>query len=138
MDTFGLRIISSDGIFYEGRCRKLVIPASDGEMGILPNHENMVIALSIGIGKLEIQEGKWQEVAFGQGFAEVVKNRVTLIVDTAEKPEDIDVRLAREQKEQAQEQLRQKQSIQEYYHTQASLARAMNRLKLSQSSSRKL
>ena len=49
-----------------------------------------------------------------------------------EKPEDIDVRRAREQKERAEEQLRQKQSIQQYYHTQASLARAMNRLRLSQ------
>ena len=46
--------------------------------------------------------------------------------------EDIDVRRAREQKERAEEQLRQKQSIQQYYHTQASLARAMNRLRLSQ------
>ena len=89
MDTFGLRIISSDGVFYEGRCRKLIIPAADGEMGILPNHENMVIAMAIGIGKLELTEGEWKDVAFGQGFAEVVNNRVTLIVDTAEKPEDI-------------------------------------------------
>ena len=132
MDTFGLRIISSDGVFYEGRCRKLIIPAADGEMGILPNHENMVIAMAIGIGKLELTEGEWKDVAFGQGFADVVNNRVTLIVDTAEKPEDIDIRRAREQKEHAEERLRQKQSIQEYYHTQASLARAMNRLKLSQ------
>ena len=47
MDTFGLKIIASDRVFYEGRCRKLVIPAPDGEKGILPNHENMVIAVTI-------------------------------------------------------------------------------------------
>ena len=46
MDTFGLKIIASDRVFYEGRCRKLVIPAPDGEKGILPNHENMVIAVT--------------------------------------------------------------------------------------------
>ena len=45
MDTFGLKIIASDKVFYEGRCRKLIIPAPDGEKGILPNHENMVIAI---------------------------------------------------------------------------------------------
>ena len=45
MDTFGLKIIASDGVFYEGRCKKLIIPASDGEKGILANHENMVIAV---------------------------------------------------------------------------------------------
>lgn len=132
MDTFGLKIIASDKVFYEGRCRKLVIPAPDGEKGILPNHENMVIAVAVGIGRLEAEEGRRQEVALGGGFAEIVNNRVTLIVDTAERPEDIDVRHAQEQRERAEEQLRQKQSTQEYYHTQASLARAMNRLRLAQ------
>ncbi len=132
MDTFGLKIIASDKVFYEGRCRKLTIPAPDGEMGLLPNHENMVIAIAVGIAHMEAEEGVWQDIALGQGFAEVVNNRVTLIVDTAERPEDIDVRHAEEQRERAEEQMRQKQSIQEYYHTQASLARAMNRLKLAQ------
>ncbi len=132
MDTFGLKIIASDKVFYEGRCRKLTIPAPDGEMGLLPNHENMVIAIAVGIAHMEAEEGVWQDIALGQGFAEVVNNRVTLIVDTAERPEDIDVRHAEEQREHAEEQMRQKQSIQEYYHTQASLARAMNRLKLAQ------
>ena len=132
MDTFGLKIIASDKVFYEGRCRKLTIPAPDGEMGILPNHENMVIAIAVGIAYMEAEEGKRQDIALGQGFAEIVNNRVTHIVDTAVNPEDIDVRHAEEQRERAQEQMRQKQSIQEYYHTQASLARAMNRLKLAQ------
>lgn len=132
MDTFGLKIIASDKVFYEGRCRKLTLPAPDGEMGLLANHENMVIAIAVGIARMETGEGNHQEIALGQGFAEVVNNRVTLIVDTAERPEDIDVRHAQEQRERAEEQMRQKQSIQQYYHTQASLARAMNRLRLAQ------
>ena len=133
MDTFGLKIISSDRVFYEGRCRKMIVPVPDGGgMEILPHHENMVIAVTIGMGRMEIEEGNWMEVAFGRGFAEVVNNRVTLLVDTAEKPEEIDIRHAQEQKERAEERIRQKQSIQEYYHSQASLARAMNRLRVSQ------
>lgn len=132
MDTFGLKIISSDRLFYEGRCRKIIIPASDGELGILPNHENMVIAVNVGDARMEVEEGVWTDIAVGAGFAEVVNNRVTILVDTAERPDEIDVRRAEEAKERAEEQLRQKQSIQEYYRTQASLARAMNRLKVSQ------
>ncbi len=132
MDTFGLKIIASDKVFYEGRCRNLIIPAPDGEVGLLPHHENMVIAVEVGIARMEVEEGKWNEIAVGTGFAEIVNNRVTLLVDTAERPEDIDVRRAQEQKERAEEQMRQKRSIQEYYHTQASLARAMNRLRLAQ------
>ena len=132
MATFGLKIIASDKVFYEGRCRNLVIPAPDGEVGLLPHHENMVIAIEVGIARMQVEEGEWSEIAVGTGFAEIVNNRVTLLVDTAERPEDIDVRRAQEQKERAQEQMRQKRSIQQYYHTQASLARAMNRLRLAQ------
>ena len=133
MDTFGLKIIASDKVFYEGRCRKLIIPAPDGEKGILANHENMVIAIVVGTAKVQLAgEDEWKDLAVGSGFAEIVNNRVTLLVDTSERPEDIDVRRAKEQQERAEEQMRQKQSIQEYYHTQASLARAMNRLRVAQ------
>jgi len=131
MDTFGLKIISSDRVFYEGRCRKMIVPVPDGGgMEILPHHENMVIAVAIGDTKLQFEEGEWVDVAVGTGFLEI-NNRVTMLVQTAEKPEDIDARHAQEQKEYAEERLRQKQSIQEYYRTQASLSRAMNRLKVS-------
>ena len=133
MDTFGLKIIASDKVFYEGRCRKLIIPAPDGEKGILANHENMVIAIVVGTAKVQLAgEDEWKDLAVGSGFAEIVNNRVTVLVGTAERPEDIDVRRAKEQQGRAEEQMRQKQSIQEYYHTQASLARAMNRLRVAQ------
>lgn len=131
MDTFSLKIIASDRVFYDGRCEKLTIPAPDGQKGILPNHENMVIAITVGDGKLKIPDkDDWVDVALGAGFAEVVNNRVILLVDTAEKPGEIDARRAEEAKERAEEQLRQKQSIQQYYMSQASLARAMNRLRI--------
>ena len=132
MDTFGLKIISSDRVFYEGRCRKMIVPVPNGvAMEILPHHENMVIAVVIGEAMLQFEEGEWVNLAVGAGFLEIVNNRVTMLVQTAEKPEDIDARHAQEQMEYAEEKLRQKQSIQEYYRTQASLSRAMNRLKVS-------
>ena len=54
MDTFGLKIVASDRVFYEGRCRQIIIPAWDGgEVGVLPNHENMVIAVAVGIARIE-------------------------------------------------------------------------------------
>ena len=130
MDTFGLKIISSDRVFYEGRCRKMIVPVPDGGgMEILPHHEDMVIAVVIGEAMLQFEEGEWVNLAVGAGFLEIVNNRVTLLVETAERPEEIDVARAREAKERAEEQLRQKQSIQEYHRSKASLARAMERLK---------
>ena len=52
--------------------------------------------------------------------------------DSCELPEEIDIKRAEEARQRAEEKLRQKQSIMEYYHTQAALNRAMNRLKISQ------
>lgn len=131
MDTFQLKVISSDRVFYEGRCKQLIIPAPDGQKGILPHHENMIIAVEIGELHLQDEGGNWITASVSKGFAEIMNNRVSVLVNTAESPEEIDVRRATEAKERAQEQLRQKQSIQEYQLSQASLARAMARLRAS-------
>ena len=68
MDTFGLRIIASDKVFFNGRCKKLTIPAPDGEKGVLAHHENMVIAVVVGIARMESTEGEVTEIAVGTGF----------------------------------------------------------------------
>ena len=62
-------------------------------------------------------------------YLRIINNRVTVLVETAELPEEIDKARALEAKERAEEQLRQKQSMREYHHSRASLARAMVRLK---------
>ena len=129
MNTFGLRVLSSDGIFYEGRCQMLIVPAIDGELAVQAHHQDVIVAITAGEMRIQKEDENWQDAVVGSGFMQVVNNRVVLIVDTAERPEDIDIRRAKEAKERAEEQLRQKQSIREYYHTQASLARAMSRLK---------
>ena len=67
MDTFGLRIIASDKVFFNGRCKKLTIPAPDGEKGVLAHHENMVIAVVVGIARMESTEGEVTEIAVGTG-----------------------------------------------------------------------
>ena len=130
MNTFYLKVIASNRMFFEGRCSNVVIPVFDGEKAIQAHHENMVIAVSIGEMRITTEEGKLVKGLVGNGFAQVINNRVTLLVDTAESPEEIDVRRAQEALERAKEQLRQKQSIQEHSHSEASLARAIARLRM--------
>ena len=127
--TFYLEIITPERQFYIGTAEALVIPAVDGGMGIYPGHEPVVTAIEPGELRYKAQ-GKWEPAAVGAGFAEVKPDYVILLVGFAEHPEEIDRRRAEAARARAEERLRQKQSIQEYYHTQASLARAMNRLKL--------
>ena len=131
-NTFYLKIIAANRVFYAGRCRSLIVPEYDGQKEILAHHEDMVIAIDEGEMRFQPEgTANWEYAVVGMGFVEIVNNRVTMLVQTAEKPEDIDARHAQEQMEYAEEKLRQKQSIQEYYRTQASLSRAMNRLKVS-------
>ena len=131
-NSFYLKVISANRIFFSGKCESVVVPEFDGEKEILAHHENMVIAINRGDMRFKPEgESEWQEAVVGMGLVEIMNNRVTLLVETAEHPEEIDMARAKEAKERAEEQMRQKQSIQEYYHSQASMARAMTRLKLS-------
>ncbi|MCM1045785.1 MAG: ATP synthase F1 subunit epsilon [Candidatus Gastranaerophilales bacterium] len=130
MATFHLQILAADKKFYEGDCQSVIVPALDGEMEILAHHEKMILATKEGELRFRRQESEpWNYVVVGIGFASIVDNHVTLLVDTAERPEDIDRLRAERALERAQEQLRQKQSIQEHQISQASLVRAVLRLK---------
>ena len=125
MNTFSLKVIASDKVFFDGKCGIIIVPALDGEQAIMSHHEDMVIATREGEVRFkEKEEDDWTKAVVGVGCVYISHNRVIMLVDTAERPEDIDRVL-----ERAKEQLRQKQSIQEYHVSQASMARAMLRLK---------
>lgn len=126
---FNLKITTCDRSFYDGPCESIVLPAIDGEHGVLADHESMVTAIVSGECRFTAN-GKQNIIAVGQGFAEIKPEQVEVIVDTAEYPEEIDARRAEEAKIRAEEAMRQKQSILEYNHSQAALSRAMTRLKV--------
>ena len=130
MSKFYVKIISSNRIFYEGFCQCLIIPAVDGEQAIMAHHEETIIAVQNGEMRMQKEEGgEWSYAVLGKGFCMAANNRVTVLADTVERPEEVDVNRAKEALERAQERLRQKQSMQEYHTTQAALARALTRLK---------
>ena len=119
-DMYNLRIIAADRVFYEGPCLSLIVPAFDGEKEVLAHHEAMVIAVTNGEMRYKTEDGTWHIGYVGRGFVQIANNRVILLTESA------------------LEQLRQKQSIQEYYHSSASLARAMARLKTSRQTAGKI
>lgn len=129
MKTFALKILASDHIFYEGRCQMAVLPAKDGQIGILADHAAVVIALEVGELRIQTEDGSQALAVIGKGIMQFVNNRMTVLVETAEYPEEIDRKRALEAKHRAEERLRQKQSILEYHQSQAALARALARLK---------
>ena len=130
MSKFYLKVISSNRIFCEGFCTCLIIPSVDGEKAIMAHHEEVIVAVDNGEMRMQKEEGgEWSYAVLGKGFCMVANNRVTVLADTVERPEEVDANRAKEALERAQERLRQKQSIQEYHMTQAAMARALTRLK---------
>ncbi len=129
--TFYLEIIATDRVFFKGECEHLVITAIDGLLGIMAGHEPLVTVLPTGELKY-MTEGKWHYAAISEGFIQVMPDKAVILADSCELPEEIDIKRAEEAKQRAEELMRQKQSIVEYYQTQAALNRAMNRLKISQ------
>lgn len=131
MATFKLKIVASNKVFFDGDCEQLVIPiAGDGLKGFLANHENVVAPIEFGEMKITPANGDVIEAFIGSGFIEFFDNEADVVCISAELPEEIDKRRAKEAKERAEEELRQKQSVTEFRQSQADLARAMERLKI--------
>ena len=131
MNKFFLEIITPEKTFYRGEVESINIPALGGACTVMAGHQPMVFATEPGVIRIT-ENGKTREAFMSEGFVEVRPDETIAFSQAVEWPEDINERRAEEAKERAEEQLRQKQSTQEYYHTQASLARAMNRLRLAQ------
>ncbi|MBD5159723.1 MAG: ATP synthase F1 subunit epsilon [Ruminococcus sp.] len=129
--TFHLEIIATDRVFYTGNCEHLVITAIDGLIGIMYGHEPLVTSLPTGELKYMV-DGQWHYAAISEGFIQVMPESSIILADSCELPEEIDIKRAEEARIRAEEKLKQKQSIMEYYHTKTALNRAMNRLKISQ------
>ena len=93
--------------FYSGACEHVIFPAVDGLYGVLANHEDTVTAVVAGELRFKV-DGEWKVCVVGEGFADVTRDFVVIVVDTVERPEDIDIIRAREAKTRAEERLKQK------------------------------
>ena len=130
MDSFQVHILAADRTFYEGPCVSLTIPTSDGERGILAHHSSMIAAVCPGTLRYQVPGEEPQLAAISPGMVKVEHNDVLVLVDSAERPEDIDVVRAQREIDEAREALLQKRSRQEHQIAQATLARALNRLRV--------
>lgn len=130
MESFQVKILASDHPFYVGKCYSLTIPTSTGMWGICAHHSNMITAVVPGTLHYQLQENVDLEAAVSGGVAKVENGEVLILVDTAERPEEIDTNRAKRDADAAKEALLQKRSIQEYRAAQATLARAVSRLRV--------
>ena len=134
MSTFRVHILAASHTFYDGECESLVIPTPRGQYGILDGHSNVISAIVPGTMSYRIPGEETKIAAVSSGLIKIENNEVLVLVDSAERPEEIDANRAKEAADAAREALLQKQSIREYRTAQTNLARAIARLRVKGSS----
>ena len=105
MKTIHLDIVTPDGTTFAGDVDSVVIPAWDGQLGILPGREALVAALTPGALRYTIG-GKDSFVAIGGGFAQVDPKKVVILAETAELAGQIDAARAKARLDQKQHELK--------------------------------
>ncbi|HHX59472.1 MAG TPA: F0F1 ATP synthase subunit epsilon [Epulopiscium sp.] len=103
-----LQIVTPTRTLCDEMVDMVIFRASTGDMGILPNHEPVVATLSYGIMRFK-QDGKERKATIMSGFAEVEPDRVRILTDAAEWPEEIDMARAEQAKKRALERLEHKE-----------------------------
>ena len=131
MATLKLEIVTPDKLTYVGEVDSVVIPASEGEMGILPMH--IPLMTQINAGELVITKGQKKEyLAVGEGFVSVTQDSVNVLTDMAISWEHIDEGAAEAAVKRAQEALSGKHELgsEEAAAVQASLAKSLAQLRV--------
>ncbi len=136
--TFKVSILAADKVFYEGDCESVVIPTSKGQYGLLAYHCNLFGAIIPGELKVKLPGKDFEVASVSSGLFKMENNEVLILVDSIERPSEIDINRAKRAAENAREALLHKLSRQEYYVNQTQLARAINRMKVKASFSENL
>lgn len=107
----------------------VVIPATDGYLGIMSNHAPLVSGLQVGVVFYGEAGREKERMAVSGGFVEVSDNKVTILADTAELSGEIDVLRAREARRRAEQRLRERQANVDFVRAEMALQRAIARLR---------
>ncbi|MCR5214693.1 MAG: ATP synthase F1 subunit epsilon [Eubacterium sp.] len=130
MNTFKIKILEADNTFYDGEMQSITVPAVDGEYGVLANHQNLVVAIVPGIMRCTYADGSTGSAVLSDGMMRIEDNDVLILVDSAEWPDEIDEARVRAKEAAAREAMLQKKSMREHALAEASLKRAIARMRI--------
>ena len=133
---FLLEIVTPYGLAVSSKVEEAYIPGSQGDFGVLPGHAPFLTSLRI--GELHYrQDNAVHYVSINHGFAEVTPEKTTILTDTAELAEEIDVERARAARTRAEEKLRTlSKEEQAYIQAMEALERARMRIRVSEKAPR--
>ena len=130
-NKIALEIVSPERHVLKEEVDFVVLPAYEGERGVLPGHTHLLVQLKVGELRYK-KENRTEILSLSGGFAEVHPNRVEVFAETAEMSAEIDSERARLALERAKKDLTKSASPQDLAMAEAALRRALIRLKVSE------
>lgn len=126
---FKVKVISPDRIFFEGEADLLELKTSEGDIGILAGHIPLTAVIAPGILRIT-KDGEVKEASLLEGFVEILQDRVTVLAEACEWPDEIDVNRANEAKIRAERRLAGGEGDINYARAEMALRRALIRIEL--------
>ena len=124
-----VEIITPDRVFYTGEATMIEFNTTEGEIGVYPNHIALTTVIAPGIVTIST-EGEQVKAAVHAGFAEILPDKVTLLAEIAEWPDEIDVKRAQAAEERARERLEKKEANLDVMRAEIALKKALVRQNL--------
>lgn len=129
-DCFTLKIITPDRTFYEGSAAMIEMNTTEGEIGVYPKHIPMTVIIAPGVLNIYEENGTVKKAALHAGFAEILPEKITILAEIVEWPEEIDVNRANEARRRAEERIRTKAADVDVVRAEAALHRALARIQV--------
>jgi F-type H+-transporting ATPase subunit epsilon len=128
-NTIHVDVVSAEEQIYSGEAEFVVLPGTQGELGIYPRHTPLFTQIKPGSVRIKPAGSGAEELVFVQGgFLEVQPDVVTVLADTAIRAKDLDEKAALEAKRAAEEAMRNRTSTEEIATAEAELASALAQL----------
>ena len=125
-NLFKVQIITPERIFYDGEASMIEFNTTEGEIGVLKDHISLTTVIAPGIVTITEAEGT-KQAAVHVGFAEILGDRVTLLAEIAEWPEEIDIERAKAAEDRARQRLEQKSEGIDVLRAEIALKKALIR-----------
>lgn len=126
---FDLEIISPDRVFFTGKAHMIELNTTEGQVGIYKRHIPMTMILEPGIVVIKDEEGE-RNAAIHTGFMEILPDKVSILAEEAEWPEEIDVKRANEAKIRAERRIQSKDPHINLARAEMALHKALIRIEL--------
>lgn len=104
-NLFHVQVVSPDRIFFEDDIEMLEVKTTEGEIGVLAGHIPLTSIVAPGVVRF-ITKGESKEAALHDGFIEILPDRVMILAESCEWPDEIDMNRAREAKTRAERRLK--------------------------------